>query len=181
MASFAPHGSPGPRRGKGAAAPPPPSRRREQDRPAATPARSRPAPPSEPTAAPGDPGTEPDEPTLDQAAAALRAELRAARQREAQLRLVLASAGWSAATRGRLPLLLELLDGPCRVASLARVLGVSRQATHQVLDGLVREGLVERHPDPTDARAQIVLVTAAGRQLLSELELALRQVAGRRQ
>ena len=107
----------------------------------------------------------------------LRAQLRAARQLEHDLRAALDAVAAGSVTRGQLPVLLELLDGPQRVAALARAAAVSRQAAHQVLDGLEREGLVLRRMAADDARAQVVAPTPAGERLLAVLGAALEQVA----
>jgi len=57
-----------------------------------------------------------------------------------------------------------------RQADLARGLGVTRQAVNEVVQGLVRQGLVELIPDPSDGRAKLVRPTTAGRR---SIEVAL--------
>ena len=47
-------------------------------------------------------------------------------------------------------------------ATLGRRLGVSKQAAGKTVEGLEREGYVERVPDPTDARSKIVRLTPRG-------------------
>ena len=53
------------------------------------------------------------------------------------------------------------------VSTLARRIGVSRQAVSQVLQSIEAAGLVERQPNPNDARSVIVLHTARGRAILT--------------
>ncbi|MEV4297964.1 MarR family winged helix-turn-helix transcriptional regulator [Microbispora rosea] len=53
-------------------------------------------------------------------------------------------------------------DGPKRLTELAGSEQVTQSAITQMVTKLEREGLVERHPDPSDGRAVLVQVTAAG-------------------
>ncbi len=57
-----------------------------------------------------------------------------------------------------------------RLGELAQAAQVSKQTVGSVVDQLERAGYVRRVPDPTDARARLVLVTDLGRELV---ELAL--------
>ncbi|MBW8806068.1 MAG: winged helix DNA-binding protein [Catenulisporales bacterium] len=50
-------------------------------------------------------------------------------------------------------------------AALGRRLGVSKQAAGKTIEGLERDGYVERVPDPEDARSKIVKLTARGAEL----------------
>jgi len=67
---------------------------------------------------------------------------------------------------------------PCRVTDLAAVLGVTKQAASQVVDAMTELDLVRREPDPTDARARVVVLTERGRQLLSVVEGVYRELEG---
>ncbi len=59
-----------------------------------------------------------------------------------------------------------------RQTELARRVGVSKQAIHQLVEELEALGVVERTPDPTDRRATLVRFThAKGRSLLDGLAL----------
>lgn len=55
-----------------------------------------------------------------------------------------------------------------RLTELARRLGVTKQATAQLVDELVELGMLERTPDPADARAKLVRLSKRGRQGLLE-------------
>ena len=57
-----------------------------------------------------------------------------------------------------------------RLGELAQAAQVSKQTVGSVVDQLERAGYVSRVPDPTDARARLVLVTDLGRELV-ELSL----------
>jgi DNA-binding MarR family transcriptional regulator len=72
-----------------------------------------------------------------------------------------------------------------RMSELAERLGVSKQAVTQLVDELEGFGVVERVPDPEDARARRVVFTARGRAgffeglaTLGELERELAGVIG---
>lgn len=54
-------------------------------------------------------------------------------------------------------------DGPLRMSDLAEAGRVHPAALTRQVQALEAEGYIERSPDPTDGRAQVVRVTAAGR------------------
>jgi DNA-binding MarR family transcriptional regulator len=53
-----------------------------------------------------------------------------------------------------------------RLAELAEAAQVSKQTVGSIVDQLERAGYVRRIPDPRDARARLVTVTAQGRELV---------------
>ncbi|MET0390653.1 MAG: MarR family transcriptional regulator [Polyangiales bacterium] len=53
-----------------------------------------------------------------------------------------------------------------RQSELARRAGISKQAVGQLVDDLVRFGVLERTPDPSDGRAQLVCFTDPGLEQL---------------
>lgn len=59
------------------------------------------------------------------------------------------------------------LEG-ARLTDLASRLEVSKQAVGQLVDELVEMGLLERVPDPSDARAKLVRYSARGREGILE-------------
>lgn len=75
---------------------------------------------------------------------------------------------------------LEVLveTGPCRSLVLAEALRLDKSTTTRVVDALVRKRYVERLPDPEDARAVSLRVTAEGRKLYQRIndELIEQQV-----
>lgn len=56
------------------------------------------------------------------------------------------------------------------MADLHADLGIEKSTLTRRIDSTVRLGLVERTPDPNDARARLLALTPACRQRLSELE-----------
>jgi len=65
--------------------------------------------------------------------------------------------------------LLEILAdrGALRQSALAGELGLAQRSVTQAVEGLARDGLVERTPDPDDGRAKLVAMTAAGATALA--------------
>jgi DNA-binding MarR family transcriptional regulator len=67
---------------------------------------------------------------------------------------------------------LGFLDrGGLRQKELVRRMGVSKQAVQQLVDGLVEDGVVERRPDPTDLRGNMIVFTRAGRAMLRDANI----------
>jgi DNA-binding MarR family transcriptional regulator len=62
-------------------------------------------------------------------------------------------------------LLAYMAGKPCHMAELARRLGVSRQAVHKVVAGLVKRGVLELADDPERPNAKLVLYTERGREV----------------
>ncbi len=65
--------------------------------------------------------------------------------------------------------------GACGVSDLGDEMGVSSAAASQLLERLVQQGLVTRSEDPQDRRNKVVMLTAAGQQIVQE-SIAARQV-----
>jgi len=62
------------------------------------------------------------------------------------------------------PLVAVLAAGPPRrVSDLANQLGLDKSTASRQIDAAVRLGLVERIPDPSDARARLVSLTESGK------------------
>jgi DNA-binding MarR family transcriptional regulator len=53
---------------------------------------------------------------------------------------------------------------------------LSKQAIQQLLDGLVEDGVVERHPDPSDKRGKLILLTQKGLQALHDANRVKRRI-----
>jgi DNA-binding MarR family transcriptional regulator len=60
--------------------------------------------------------------------------------------------------------------GPSPQRDLAAALGVTARTVTGLVDGLVAAGLVTREPHPSDRRATLVTLTAAGTGLVATLE-----------
>ncbi len=54
-----------------------------------------------------------------------------------------------------------------RTSEIAHRLVLSRGGTTKVIDRIEEMGLVERHPDPEDRRATVVVITSAGRDAMA--------------
>ena len=67
-------------------------------------------------------------------------------------------------TSQALALRLVIFEGPQRVGSLAKHLAVTMATASRTVDALVAADLVRREPDPQDARAVRVVLTARGRR-----------------
>jgi DNA-binding MarR family transcriptional regulator len=63
-------------------------------------------------------------------------------------------------------------EGSCRPGAVAGQLGVGPSAVSRLLTGLGERGLVERHPDPADGRAELVGLTDLGRTTMAERRAA---------
>ena len=63
--------------------------------------------------------------------------------------------------------------GGTRLSELARRAGVTKQSMMQVVDDLEEMGYVRREPDPVDARAKLVRLTAHGRRCATEFRRAV--------
>ena len=63
-----------------------------------------------------------------------------------------------------------------RLGELAQAAQVSKQTLGSVVDQLERAGYVSRVPDPTDARARLVVITDLGRELVSISAPVVREI-----
>jgi DNA-binding MarR family transcriptional regulator len=74
--------------------------------------------------------------------------------------------------------LLAALDesGPASQADLSRGTTIDRSDMVATVNELVQQGLVERAPDPTDRRRNVVSITPAGRRQLRKLDRLLGNV-----
>jgi DNA-binding MarR family transcriptional regulator len=78
--------------------------------------------------------------------------------------------------RGYQVLVAVTTEEPSSQLALANRLGIDKTAMTYVIDALESDGLVERRPDPRDRRVREVHATDAGRRLLDESRVALRDV-----
>ena len=89
-----------------------------------------------------------------------------------RLRAAFAAAGLDGVRPAQSVVLVPLAAGGLHASDLADRLAVSRQAIAQAVAALQRHGYVSRLPDPADARAQIIELTARGRQVLRVMRSA---------
>src|SRR3954470_3107632 len=72
--------------------------------------------------------------------------------------------------------LLGLDERPLRGQSaLAEAVGADKSRLIGVLDELQGRGLIHRQPDPTDRRAHLLTITAAGSRLRDDVQAAIQQ------
>ncbi len=81
-------------------------------------------------------------------------------QRQFEAAMIAAGHRWFGEARGRV--LSHLDRAGMRQSDLAERMGITKQAVQQLVDELVRDGIVERHEDPTDRRARWIQLTASG-------------------
>ena len=67
---------------------------------------------------------------------------------------------------------LEFIREPQTVSTVATYLGLSRPATSQLIDKLVRSGLIHRTEGATDRRERNVILSAKGRSLVDRIAAA---------
>jgi DNA-binding MarR family transcriptional regulator len=65
-----------------------------------------------------------------------------------------------------------------RMGDLARRARLSKQTMTQLIRRLERDGLVERRPDPSDARASLIFLTARSRRFEPVVAATLRELEG---
>ena len=68
-------------------------------------------------------------------------------------------------------------DGPLRLSELAERLHIAPRSATEVADALQDRGLVERSLDPSDRRAILLAVTAAGHTVAAEVARVRREQA----
>jgi DNA-binding MarR family transcriptional regulator len=61
-----------------------------------------------------------------------------------------------------------VFTGPIGIGALAAAEGVAAPTMTRLIDGLERDGLVQRRRDPADARGVLVEATATGRRILTK-------------
>lgn len=61
-------------------------------------------------------------------------------------------------------------EGPARATDIADLLRLAPRTVTEALDGLERDGLVRRDPDPDDRRAKRVSLTPEGRKAIAATE-----------
>ena len=105
----------------------------------------------------------------------MRGLLRAYYWMDESLQNGLQQAGYAPRTRTQTMILINISDGITRAAELARVLGVSRQAIQQQINELEREELVTQIPDPNDRRANRIVFSEKGAELINAALATLRQ------
>ena len=105
----------------------------------------------------------------------MRGLLRAYYWMDESLQNGLIQAGFQPRTRTQTMILINIANGITRAAELARVLGVSRQAIQQQINELERDQLVTQIPDPEDRRANRIVFSERGSDLINAALESLRE------
>jgi DNA-binding MarR family transcriptional regulator len=92
------------------------------------------------------------------------------RQQMEQLHLRLEERGWTDVRRPYGFVLLAARDGELTATDVTELLGMTKQAASQLFEAMESARLVERRPDPRDARVKRVAITEEGRRLLATVE-----------
>ena len=88
----------------------------------------------------------------------------------------LAERGWPRLSAAQTLLFAQLIPGPITVAELARRLGHSRQATHEMVRGLVELSFLELAEDPARRRGRLVCLTPRGHELVADSVVVLDEI-----
>lgn len=104
----------------------------------------------------------------------MRGLLRAYYWMDESLQNGLQSAGYKPRTRTQTMILVHISNGVTRAAELARALGVSRQAIQQQINDLEEDDIVTQIPDPTDKRANRIVFSERGADLINQAMETLR-------
>jgi DNA-binding MarR family transcriptional regulator len=73
--------------------------------------------------------------------------------------------GWPTVTRPQSMVMISVVRGVTRPSDIARELGVTRQAVHTTVNGMVEIGLLELIDDPEDGRSKIVVISEQGAKM----------------
>jgi DNA-binding MarR family transcriptional regulator len=73
--------------------------------------------------------------------------------------------GWPAVTRPQSMVMVTVVLGVTRPSEIARILGISRQAVHTTINGMIEIGLLELADDPDDRRSKIVVISEQGTRM----------------
>ena len=84
-----------------------------------------------------------------------------------ELRAHTAAKGYQDQGRSDGFVLRTLGAGPRTISGLAERLEITKQGAGQIVDDMERRGYVERRPDPSDARAKLLQLTAQGEAALA--------------
>ena len=104
--------------------------------------------------------------------------LRASRWFDAQLLERLEGHGWPRLTPAQSLVFAHLSKGGTSPSELARRLGSSRQAAHELVAGLKAYDLLDVVEDPARRRGRLVMLTPTGRRLADDARRVLADLEG---
>ncbi|MGX9394000.1 MarR family winged helix-turn-helix transcriptional regulator (plasmid) [Nitrobacteraceae bacterium UC4446_H13] len=104
---------------------------------------------------------------------------------ESRILALLRMKGHDQLTLSHINLTRNLDEGGTRLTELARRAAMTKQSMGEMVDQVVRTGLIKKMPDPSDGRAKLVCFTKAGfvwleafRQSLEQAEREMRDELG---
>jgi len=80
--------------------------------------------------------------------------------------------------RTRVLLMIEH-RGPVKAVDIAELFGLAPRTVTETLEGMERQGLILRKPDPDDRRARLIDITPAGRKAVAATEPIRRALTGK--
>lgn len=98
---------------------------------------------------------------------------------KAELDAGLVEIGYPWAAEARANIIMHVGRSGIRQSELVRRMGLSKQAVQQLLDDLVKDGVVERKADADDRRGKLIVFTSAGRKLLADSNRVKRAIEAR--
>jgi len=75
-------------------------------------------------------------------------------------------------------LLMIQRRGAVKATEIAELFGLAPGTVTDTLDGMERQGLIRREPDPKDRRAKRIVITDTGRQAVAATEPIRRELTG---
>jgi len=88
----------------------------------------------------------------------------------------LESRGWQHITRPQSMVMINVLSGQNKPSTIARNLGISRQAAHVTITQLEKLDMVRMIEDPEDGRSKIVVVSEKGKAMRSDADAAVQRL-----
>lgn len=92
------------------------------------------------------------------------------------LHAALAAQGWTDVRESYGYVLLAIREHETTTTDLAALLGVTKQATSQLLDAMEDSGYLTRRPSTGDRRVKAVALTGRGHELLEDVEAIYRRL-----
>lgn len=85
--------------------------------------------------------------------------------------------GWPQLTQPESIVMIHVILNITRPSDIARSMGLSRQAVHITINQIVGKGIFELQDDPTDKRSKMIALTATGKAMRRDAQLAVKYLA----
>jgi len=93
------------------------------------------------------------------------------------LRNYLQQHGWPEVTRPQSIIMANIIQGVNRPSDIARRIGVSRQAVHEIINQMVEQKYLTLRADPEDGRAKIIVISKVGERRRKDAQAAMRVIS----